>query len=110
MSQYPIPPGALNALAGILSTRHVLLVTYDLRTPTHNSNPFYEALRNQGEWWHYLTSTWLIYTNKTSQSLYGSVVQYITTSDSLLIVPVKKPYWGYLPKDAWDWINARLTD
>lgn len=106
------PPNypTLSALAALGGgrPRGVLLVTYDLRTPNHNYNPFYEALKLQGEWWHYISSTWLIATTKTPQELYNAVVKNITTGDSLLIVPVKHPYWGYLPKDAWDWIDARV--
>jgi hypothetical protein len=83
----------------------VLLVTYDLRTPGHNYNPFYEALKQHGNWWHYISSTWLIATTKTPQELYSAVVGHITTGDSLLVVTVKYPYWGILTKEAWTWIN-----
>jgi hypothetical protein len=83
----------------------VLLVTYDLRTPGHNYNPFYEALMQQGTWWHYISSTWLIATTKTPKELHSAVVSHITISDPLLVVAIKRPYWGFLPKEAWDWIN-----
>jgi hypothetical protein len=83
----------------------VLLVTYDLRTPGHNYNPFYEALKQQGNWWHYISSTWLIATRKTPQELYSALVGHIATGDSLLVVTVKYPYWGSLSKEAWKWMN-----
>ena len=83
----------------------VLLVTYDLRTPSHDYSPFYEALKQQGTWWHYIPSTWLIATTKTPKELHSAVVSHITTSDPLLVVAVKRPYWGFLTKEAWDWIN-----
>jgi hypothetical protein len=86
-------------------TEVLLLVTYDLRTPSHNYNPFYEALMQQGTWWHYISSTWLIATTKTPQELYSAVVRHITTGDPLLVVAVKRPYWGFLPREAWDWVN-----
>ncbi len=86
----------------------VLLVTYDLKTSGHNYNPFFEALKQQGQWWHYLSATWLIATDRTPQELYNAVVSNITTSDHLLIVTVKRPYWGYLTKDAWDWIDSHI--
>jgi hypothetical protein len=102
----PLPP-PLGFLQPQRPTQ-VLLVTYDLRTLAHNYNPFYAALQQQGNWWHYLSSTWLIATNQTPQQLYEVVVRHITTNDSLLIAPLRKPYWGYLPKDAWDWINVHV--
>jgi hypothetical protein len=110
MSSWLPNQAGFNALAGVLAKPQILLVTYDLRTPMHNYNPFYEALQQQGDWWHYLTFTWLIFTNKTAQTLYNSIIPHVTTKDSVFIVPVTKPYWGYLPKDAWDWINARITN
>src|SRR6202022_1443612 len=92
--------GGLSALAG--PPQRVLLVTYDLRTPSHNYAPFYEALKMQGTWWHYISSTWLIATTKQPTELYNSVVSHITTNDALLVVPIVRPYYGYLSKDAWD--------
>jgi hypothetical protein len=83
----------------------VLLVTYDLRTPGHNYNPFYEALKQQGNWWHHISSTWLIATTKTPQELYSALVGHIMTGDSLLVVTVKYPYWGSLTEKAWKWID-----
>jgi hypothetical protein len=112
MSPLPPPPplSNLSALAGYGRRTQVLLVTYDLRTPTHNYTPFFEALQQQGAWWHYISSAWLIATTETPQELYNRVVSRITTADSLLVISVKKPYWGYLPKEAWDWINLNVKD
>lgn len=86
----------------------VLLVTYDLKTPTWNYSPFYEALKQQGPWWHYLTSTWLIATAKAPQEVYSALAALLSQPDSVLIVPITRPYWGILPKDAWDWIDKNL--
>jgi hypothetical protein len=102
----PIPADAFAALAG--RPMQVLLVTYDLKTANHNYSPFYDTLKQQGTWWHYLASTWLIATTKTPSELYGAVVSHITTSDSLLIAPIRRPFWGYLPRDAWDWLNTHV--
>jgi len=84
----------------------ILMVTYDLRTSGKNYSSLYDALKVQGEWWHYLASAWLISTTKSPQQVYNEVVTHITTNDSILIIQVAKNYWGYLPKEAWDWINA----
>jgi hypothetical protein len=103
--------GGYNPFAALGALRpQVLLVTYDLKATTHNYSPFYEALKQQGEWWHYISSTWLIATTKTPQQLYGAVVRNIVTTDRLLIIPVKKPYWGYMPKETWDWLDSHLQE
>lgn len=91
-----------------LQIPQVLLVTYDLKTPLRDYAPFYEALKQQGAWLHYLDSTWLISTSHTPQQLYNAVVSHITTSDRLLIVPITRPYYGFMPKDVWDWLDKHL--
>jgi hypothetical protein len=87
----------------------VLIITYDLKTTGHNYTPLYEALQNQGPWAHYLASTWLIKTEKSPQQMYESLAAHITTNDSILITTIHAPYWGYLPKDAWDWLSRNLA-
>lgn len=95
-------------VSGVKQEERVLLVTYALRTSEKDYNPFFQALQQQGEWWHFIESTWLISTKRTPQEVYSAVVGNITTSDALMIVPITRPYWGYLPKEAWDWIDKHL--
>jgi len=96
------------ARAPYLGTRQVLLVTYDLRTPGRDYKTFYEVLKQQGAWWHYITSSWLIATSKSVQDVYNALGQHLSQQDFILVVPVHKPALGYLPKDAWDWINTNV--
>ncbi len=88
----------------------VLLVSYDLKTPGWNYTAFYETLKAQGSWWHYLTSTWLIITPKSPAEVHNALGPHLAKTDSILILPVKKPAFGWLPKEAWDWINANVPD
>jgi hypothetical protein len=76
-----------------------------LKTPGKDYAPLYAALKNQGAWWHYLSSTWLVSTTKNAQQVYNELGQHLTTKDFILIVPIGGVYWGYLPKEAWDWIK-----
>jgi len=84
----------------------VLLVTYDLKTPGRDYAPFFKALQEQGKWWHYISSTWLIVTSKTPVEVYNAICPNLSMQDFILITPMAKTYWGFLPKDAWDWITA----
>ena len=100
-----------STLASLLippETQRVILVTYDLKTVGKDYKSFYEALKQHGHWWHHLDTTWLIHTTKTPKDVYNAVITNITTSDRLMIIEVKRPYWGYLPKEAWDWVDQRL--
>jgi hypothetical protein len=86
----------------------VLLVTYDLKTSGWNYTEFYNALKAQGAWWHYLSNSWLIATSSTPDQVYHALASHLPTQDLILVLPVKKPAFGWLPKDAWDWINANV--
>jgi hypothetical protein len=94
--------------SALTRTRQVLLITYDLRTPGRDYKPFYEVLKQQGAWWHYIPSSWLVATTKSVQDVYTALGQHLSQQDFILVVPVRKPAFGYLPKGAWDWINANV--
>jgi hypothetical protein len=85
----------------------IIMVTYDLRTP-RDYHDFYEAIKQQGRWWHYLSSTWLVSTTKSPQEIVDSIHPYMSEPDSLLVCELGPNYQGWLPKDAWDWINNEL--
>lgn len=87
-----------------------LMVIYDLRTRRWNYDSFYAALKQQGTngWWSYLSSAWLIITNKSPELVYDALAPHISTLDRVLVIQVSKPAFGYLPKPAWDWINSNL--
>jgi hypothetical protein len=84
----------------------ILIVSYDLQS-VNTRAAFFQALQQQGEWWHYLTSTWLISTDKTPEQVFNVLSPFMTTSDRLLIFELGRSYFGFLPKEAWDWIQAR---
>jgi hypothetical protein len=102
------PFGAMPQPPPFLTPKRVLLVTYDLKTPSWDYNKFYETLKAQGMWWHYLSSSWLVATSSTPDQLYAALTPHLSQQDWILILPVKKPAFGWLPKEAWDWINVNL--
>lgn len=95
---FPAPPAR---------PKRILVISYDLKTPGRNYAPFYEALKKQGVWWHYLTSTWLISTTKTPKEVQAELGKHLTVQDSILIVTMTSPYQGFLPKAAWEWIQQQ---
>jgi hypothetical protein len=84
-------------------------VNYDLRA---KAKPDYsgllEELKRSPGWWHYLESTWLIATNETAQQLWERIRPHVHQSDSVLIIEVRDYVQGWLPKEAWDWIQANV--
>lgn len=86
----------------------ILIVSYDLDAATNHA-PLFEALKQQGTWWHYLTSTWLISTTKTPEQVYNALVPSMVQSDRILVFELGKAYNGWLPREAWDWIQQQQT-
>jgi len=82
-----------------------LLITYELKAKGWDYAPFVKALKTAPNWWHYLSSTWLVITDKTPKEFHSVLGEHLSTEDSLLIVEITGSYWGFLVKDAWDWID-----
>ncbi|MFZ2763745.1 MAG: hypothetical protein WAX80_01765 [Minisyncoccia bacterium] len=83
------------------------LITYDLKNPNWNYTNFFSSLQSIGPWWHYISNTWIIKnTNLTSVDIYNRLGPYLSTMDFILVVEITDNKWGYLPQDAWNWLNS----
>jgi hypothetical protein len=89
------------------SEPQIRIVTYNLKGPATSYVQFYETLKAQGPWWHYLPSTWLIHTTKTTQEISDAVRTHMQTGDHLLVGTLQDGYSGWLPKAAWEWIKSK---
>ena len=87
------------------------LVTYTLR-PSRDATSIITELQKSPRWWHYLDDTWLISTTESALELWNRVAKSFQTSDNILIVEFTPSayYRGWLPKEAWDWIDKHRTD
>ena len=82
------------------------LITYDLKYKSEY-NSLYVAIKGLGRWWHYLDSTWIVKTNMSAQQIWNLLGKHIVTSDRMLVIKIDiSDKQGWLPKDAWDWINS----
>jgi hypothetical protein len=84
----------------------VYAIVYELRTPRRDYTPLYSAIKASGKWWHYLPSTWLVYTSESATHLWNRLAPHIQKNDSMLVIEVRNHNQGWLPKGAWDWINT----
>ncbi len=84
------------------------LITYTLRTNNWNYKGFYDAIITLGAWWHYIDSTWIIKNSQyTTQQMYSILAPHLSTKDSILIIEiVPENKFGFLPADAWQWLNT----
>lgn len=86
----------------------VYLITYDLKKPGQDYSNVHDAIKSCGTWWHYLESTWLVDGHLTVEQISARIRSHIDQNDRLLVIGVTGDYAGWLPKDAWEWINARI--
>lgn len=58
-------------------------------------------------WWHYLESSYIIITdaNVTATNVSDFVLQHMKEKYFLVVELNLKNHNGWLPKEAWDWIN-----
>ncbi|PYO47147.1 MAG: hypothetical protein DMD72_10760 [Gemmatimonadetes bacterium] len=85
----------------------VLLISYDLNNTLHNYSPLFEEIKKAGTWWHHINSTWLIETDLTPQQWYERLAPHLYKTDHVIVVRVYRNYFGWLPKQAWEWLAAR---
>jgi len=86
----------------------MLIVTYNLKGSASSYTQFYEVLKNQGSsWWHYMPSTWLLDTIKTPEQVTEALRVHLQSSDYMFVGTLTNGYNGWLPKDAWEWMQKR---
>lgn len=85
----------------------MLLISYDLNSPGQDYSSLHEEIKKAGKWWHYLESTWIISTHYGPNDLASRLRQHLDDNDYLLIIEVCKNYQGWLPDDAWEWLNEQ---
>jgi hypothetical protein len=92
----------------------ILLVTYDLNGRPEGYDAFYETLKQQGGWSHYLKSTWLISTDKTVEQIFDELKPHLNIQDKggdlILVTIFTQPHHGWLPKPAWAWVRKNEVE
>jgi hypothetical protein len=82
----------------------IVLVTYDLKKIGHDYGPFHNTLKEQGTWWHYISNTWLLDTEKKPKEIVTALRPFMDSSDSLFVTEITENNSGYLKQKAWDWL------
>jgi hypothetical protein len=83
----------------------ILLVTYDLKGPSTQYSKLYELLKGERGWSHYLASTWLVSTHKSAREFSEEIRQLVLPSDRFMVARLGTEYWGWMPKETWEWIT-----
>ena len=85
----------------------ILLISYDLNKPGQDYSALYDEIKRAKTWWHHLSSTWIISTDKTPGEWTKILRKHMDDNDSLLVIEVCKNYQGWLPDRAWKWLRNR---
>lgn len=91
-----------------LPTPYAYIVCYDLKQPVEKYRRFFDELKRSHRWWHYLTSTWIVMRYEALAELGPKLRPLIFQGDRLLIQPAKGPSDGWLPKEAWEWLQKNV--
>jgi hypothetical protein len=85
------------------------LVAYALNPARVPPTDLITQLHAPREWWHYIDHTWILSTSESVNEVHNRLIKTLTTADRLLVVQVTAvaTSQGWLPEEAWDWINAR---
>jgi hypothetical protein len=94
------------------------LITYEIKPPrlqrlmSANREPqrsiyseIEETITGFGNWFHYFGDTWIVNTDLTVDEMADALRQFVSDKDSLLITAIQPPYQGWLPEEAWKWLN-----
>ncbi|WP_367330240.1 SinR family protein [Sphingobacterium multivorum] len=87
----------------------VYVVSYDLNKSGQDYVGLYGELKKSQAYWHYLDSTWLIYTGESANELYDRKGEHIDKNDLALVIEVRRNYQGWLPEKAWEWIRQHVS-
>jgi len=87
----------------------VLIITFAHKNTSGDYTPFYDALKSSADrWWHYIDSTWIVETSLSADSYAKLLIPHIFSTDQLLVAKLNGQYQGWLPEDAWKWLNQRI--
>lgn len=87
----------------------IYAINYDLKRPGQGYAALHEAIKNCGAWWHHLGSTWLVDTTLKAGGIWERLAPHVDKNDVVLVIGVTRDYQGWLPADAWEWLNSRWS-
>ena len=69
-----------------------------------------DAIAEFGAWRRYLMNVWIVDTAMTVGQMNEKLLKCLSPEDDLLIIGIQEPYQGWLPEEAWKWLNKKMED
>lgn len=91
--------------------KRMYIVTYDVPflTSLEKKKAIADAVKaSGGAWWHYLTWTWLVVSDKTANDIATSITPHVRDAKGRLLVMevAVSNRQGLLPAKGWAWIKT----
>ena len=84
------------------------IINYRLHAPGKDYSALYEAIKNlSGTFWHNTTSSWLVETALSPESIYNRLKPHIDSNDELVIFGLREGWYGQLKPDDLKWLESR---
>ncbi len=84
------------------------MISYDLNSPGQNYEKLHAEIKNQGAWWHYLDSTWIVNSKKSAAEIRDSLVQHLDSNDNILVVKLQGTWASKFNQKANKWLKNNL--
>ena len=85
----------------------VYLVTFKLGNPNADPSSLVGAIKKLGNgWMYYIPNVVFINSNEGANALSMKLLPLITKDDYIFITRITSDQQGWLPKDAWKWLNG----
>ncbi len=85
------------------------VISYDLKSQNKDYTGLIASIKEEGAWWHYMESFWLLDSQKDVNELVNKFKGFLDPEDRLLIFDTNsREYNGWLPQSAYDWIASRI--
>lgn len=84
------------------------MISYDLHSPTNNREAVQKAIESLGSWCKYLTTTYLVSTNKTISDLQEICAKPLDSNDRMIICEITGSIHGWLSDEQWNWIHENI--
>ena len=89
-----------------MGNNHIYIISYELHSSFFRDyKPLYDAIKSYGVWMHHVENSWLIVTHQDAKAIFNHLGKHIKTDDRLIIARITNDYFGWLPQEAWDWID-----
>ncbi len=86
----------------------VYCVSYDLLAPGKNYDDLIAEIKSSPSWAKPLKSLFLVQTNETPEQLYNRLRPKMDANDFILIIQVRRPYFGFMDKNVINWIDQNV--